>query len=79
SSEAKPLTDGEIAEEARKYGEYRKSFSLKEATNPTLSYIVVPNEWNTDFTNIDEWYDRGEGEDLGEYTLYKVNLKTPNK
>ncbi len=79
SSEAKPLTSSETTEEVRKYGEYRKNFSLKEATNPTLSYVVVPNDWNTDFTNLDEWYDRGEGEDLGEYTLYKVKLKTPNK
>ncbi|CAN5145462.1 hypothetical protein BH20ACI1_BH20ACI1_16690 [soil metagenome] len=79
SVEAKPLTYGEITEEVRKYGEYRKNFSIKEAMNPTISYVVIPKDWNVDFTNLDNWYERGEGEDSGEYTLYKVKLKTPNK
>ena len=79
SSEAKPLTHGEITEEVRKYGEYRKSFSLKEAANPQINYVVAPKDWNVNFTNLDKWYERGEGEDLGEYTLFKVKLKTPNQ
>ncbi len=79
SSEAKPLNYGEIAEEARKYGEYRKNFSLKEAANPTLSYIVVPQDLTTDFTNLDIWYERGAGENLGAYTLYQVKLKMPKQ
>ena len=79
SSEAKPLTYGEIAEEAKKYAAYRRNFSIKEATNPLISYVVVPKDEDADFTNLDEWYDRGEGENLGIYTLYKVKLKTANK
>ncbi len=79
SNEAKPLTYGEIAEEARKYGEYRKNFSIKQAANPTISYVVVPNDWDADFTNVDVWYDRDEGERLGTYTLYKVKLKTASQ
>ncbi len=79
SGASNPLTDGEIAEEVRKYGAYRKTFSIKEATNPTLSYVVTPNDWNLDFTNLDKWYERGEGEDLGEYTLYRVKLKSSNE
>ena len=75
SSEAKPLTYGEIAEEAGKYGEYRKNFSLKEATNPTLSYVVVPSYMQINLTNLDLWYERDAGERIGEYTLYKVKLK----
>lgn len=75
SSEAKPLTYGEIAEEARKYGEYRKNFGLRQAANPTLSYVVAPNDWNLDFTNLDSWYERDAGEKIGDYTLYKVKLK----
>ncbi len=78
SSEAKPLTYGEIAEEVGKYSAYKKNFSLKEATNPLLSYVVVPKDWNTDFTNLDVWYERGEGEDLGAYMLFQVKLKTTN-
>jgi hypothetical protein len=75
SSVAEPLTYGEIAEEARRYGAYRKHFSLKEATNPTLSYIIVAPDWEVDFTNVDIWYERDSGEKIGEFTLYRVKVK----
>lgn len=75
TSEAKPLTYGEVAGEAQNYGEYRKNFSLKEATNPQLTYIIVPDEWQLDYTNIDKWYERDAGEKIGKYMLYKVKLK----
>jgi hypothetical protein len=75
SSEAKPLTYGEVAEEARKYGEYRKNFSLKQATSPTLSYVVLPSYLQIDLTNLDSWYERDAGERIGEYMLYKVRVR----
>ena len=78
SSAAQPLTYREIAEEAGRYGEYRRNFSAKEATNPTLSYIIVAPDWDVDFTNVDIWYDRGIGEKVGEYTLYQLTLKNSN-
>lgn len=76
TSEAKPLTYGEIAEEAQRYGEYQKNFSVAQAANPTLSYIVVPNDWDVNFANVDLWYERDAGEKVGEYTLYRVKLKS---
>lgn len=78
SGAAQPLTYREIAEEARRYGAYRKNFSAEKATNPTISYIVVAPDWDVDFTNIDIWYERDIGENLGEYTLYRVKLKNAN-
>lgn len=81
SSQAKPLTYREINEEAKKYGEYIKNFSIKEATNPKLSYIILPSSWveanneKFDFTNLDKWYERDNGERVGEYLLYKVKLR----
>jgi hypothetical protein len=75
NSEFKPLTYGEIDEEAAKYGEYRKNFSLKNATNPIISYVIVPNDWQVDFSNLDFWHERNSGEVFKEYTLYKVKLK----
>jgi glycopeptide antibiotics resistance protein len=75
SAEAKPLTFGEIEEEARRFGDYRKKFGYAQASRPTLSYVIVPSDWQTDFTNLDIWYERGEAEDFGDYTLYKVKLK----
>jgi hypothetical protein len=73
----KPLTFREIDEEARRFGEYRKNFSLVQASHPTLSYVIVPTEWQSDFTNLDVWYERDAGENYGSYVLYKVKLKKP--
>jgi hypothetical protein len=75
SSESKPLTFGEIDEEARRYGEYRKNFSRTEASNPTLSYVVIPNDWQMELKNLDKWYERDNGEVHGKYILYKVKLR----
>jgi hypothetical protein len=77
SSAAKPLTYGEVAAESRKYGEYSRNFSITEATNPTLSYVVVPSYLYIDMTNLDKWYERDSGERFGEYTLYKVKVRRP--
>jgi len=76
NSAYKPLTYGEIDEEARRFGEYRKNFSFAQASKPKISYVVVPNDQKPDFTNLDFWYNREAEEIHGKYTLYKVNLKT---
>lgn len=75
SSQATPLTFGEIDEEAARFGEYSKNFSLKEASHPTLSYVVVPSDWEVKLENLDRWYERDEGETHGKYILYKVELR----
>ena len=76
SSEAKPLSYGEIAEEVRKYAAYRANFSAFQATRPLLSYAVINNETETDLTNLDKWYDRDGGEIIGKYTLYRLKLRS---
>lgn len=75
NSEYKPLTYREIDEEAAKYGEYKRNFNLKNATSPTISYVIIPNDWQIDLSNLDFWYERNDGEVFDEYTLYKVQLK----
>lgn len=75
---AQPLSYREIAEESGRYGEFRKNFSAKDAANPTLSYIIVSPGWDVDFTNVDKWYERGGGEKIDDYMLYKVKLKNAN-
>lgn len=75
SSQAKPLTFGEIEEEARKFGEYRRNFSIKEASHPTVSYLVFPADWNPSLENFDRWYERDNGEVAGKYILYRVKLR----
>ena len=75
SSEAKPLTYGEVATEVGKYAEYRRSFDVTHATRPLLSYAVVNNEADTDLSKLDEWYERVSSEVVGKYTLYKLRLR----
>ena len=75
SSEAKPLTYGEVGTEVRKYAEYRRSFGISQAMKPLLSYAIVNNEAETDLSSMDRWYERDAGETIGKYTLYKLRLR----
>lgn len=75
SPNSQPLKFWEIEAEAARFGEYRRNFSRQQASHPTLSYIVVPSDWNADLTNLDLWYERGAGEQFGAFTLYRVKLK----
>ena len=75
SSEAKPLTYGEIATEVRKYADYRAGFNAANAANPMLSYAVVNNEARTDLSNLDKWYERDAGEVVGKYTIYRIKRR----
>lgn len=75
SSEAKPLTYGEIADEVKRYGDYIANYSKHQASNPAISYVVVPNGGGSDLTNLEKWYELDQGEFIGEHTLYRARLK----
>jgi hypothetical protein len=75
NSAYKPLTYGEIDEEARKMGAYLKNFNPRNSPETILSYVVVPKDWEVDFTNLDKWYQRDNAEICGDYLLYRVKLR----
>lgn len=75
SVDAKPLTYGEIAEEVKRYADYRRNFSKQQASNPLIRYVVVPNWDRFDLTNLEEFYELDEGEVIGRHTLYKARLR----
>ncbi|MGH9949965.1 MAG: hypothetical protein ACRD6X_22580, partial [Pyrinomonadaceae bacterium] len=75
SSDAKPLTYGEIADEVGRYQKYYEGFSKTQASNPKISYVVVPNDNTFDLTNIEEWYELDEGEVIGGHTLFRATLR----
>lgn len=75
TSESKPLTYGEIDEESARFAEYIKNFNPRNSPDAIISYVVVSEEWQVDFTNFDKWYERGEAETHGKYLLYRVKLK----
>lgn len=78
SSQARPLTEGEIVAEARRYGEFIRNFGPAQAYDPQIDYVVVPTQWvrpgqeGIDLSNLDRWYRRDEGERIGAYTLYRL-------
>jgi hypothetical protein len=76
SSEAKPLTSGEITTEVMRYRAYRAGFNADNAANPKLSYAVVNNDSDTDLTNLDKWYERDAGEVIGKYTIYRLRPRS---
>lgn len=75
STGQKPITLEEARAELRRYSEYIKTFSRERASHPTLSYVVAPTEAPSNFTNLDRWYERGAGEKVGLFTIYRVKLK----
>jgi len=77
SANARPLTQLEIDEEVNRFAAFSRNFSISEATNPQISYLVIFNEAENTLKNFDRWFERDAGEILGKYTLYKVKLKSP--
>ena len=74
---AKPLTDGEIREEVRSYGEFIRNFGGEQAYDPLLSIAVVPKGWDPDLSNLKEWYELGEREEVGDQVLYRLKPARP--
>lgn len=75
SVEAKPITSEEIAAQVADYEAYRSSFTRERALQRILSFVIVPVEGQLDLSNLDRWYQRDQGEQVGDYILYRVNLR----
>lgn len=61
--------------ELNEYSSYIKSFDRNNAAAPLLSYIVTSPDEHIDFSNLDKWYERDAGEQIGKYILYRVRLR----
>ncbi len=72
NSEYKPLTFGEIDDEMRKFAEYTKAFDPLKVKNPPLNYAITLTDSPPDFSNIDKWYERDQGETFGKYVVYRL-------
>ncbi len=68
----KPISDEEIAIEAKNYGAFVASFDATRATRPTLSYLLVDEDYVVDLSNLDRWYARDNGERIGRQVLYRL-------
>lgn len=76
NSEYKPLTFGEIDDEARKYAAYVDAFDARRADVVKLDYLVTPQELEPYLDKLDRWYDRTDREQFGKYVLYSLKLKS---
>ena len=75
NSNYKPLTFGEIDDEARKFDDYSKTFDASKPGVIKLTFLVVRAEPEPYLDIIDKWYERDAGEQIGKYTLYKLKLR----
>lgn len=72
SSDAKPLTYGEIADEVRRYERYIENFGQAQAGDPLISYVVIKNDDNVNIDNLEKWYKLYDTEVIGDFTLHKA-------
>jgi hypothetical protein len=70
-----PITPDEIRAQIKEYLNYAAEFDQHRAAAPTLSYVVVRAREPVDFQNLDRWYRRDSGEQIGDFVLYRVNLR----
>ncbi len=71
---AMPITTEEIETRAAGYEEFCLSFTREEASRHRLSYVIAPAV-GSDLRNLDRWYQRDKGEQIGPYILYRVQLR----
>ena len=67
-----PVSEQEINNEARLYADFTKNFSKNMASDPVLSYAIVSVDEETNFGNIDKWYERDNGTITGVFKVYKL-------
>jgi len=72
---AKPITGEEIASEVAGYQAYASSFTREKAAQHLLSYVIVPADGSIDLSNLDRWYERDRGDQVGDHILYRVQLR----
>lgn len=69
STAARPLTYGEIVEEAENFKRFIAKFDAHQAYDPLLHYAVRRADDDRKFEDLYKWYEPGEPEALGKYVL----------
>jgi hypothetical protein len=71
---AKPITSEEKKAELDSYKHFIETFDEKKAASPRLSYVIVPSD-KTSMVNLDRWYRRDGGQQVGKFTVFRVELR----
>ena len=70
-----PVTADEIRARVESYSTFAKSFSREHVTRRPLAYVIMLDDQDYDFTNLDRWYTRSGGEKVGNSVVYSVQLR----
>jgi hypothetical protein len=70
-----PISAEELEEHVEAYARYVSEFSFQDAQRWPLSFVVVEKEVPYDFSNLDRWYVREQGEPVGDSIVYRVKLR----
>jgi len=76
SHNPKPITQDDLEAEIKQYSDYASSFSSEQAGKVRISYLVAPVEETPDFSQLDRWYTRDGGERVGNFMLYRMQLRS---
>jgi hypothetical protein len=74
-SSFQPIQSSEIEEQVMLYDDYVKGFSKEKVLAHPLSYLVTKTNAPSPLA-VDRWYERDAGEQHGDYTLYRVKLRS---
>jgi len=78
SSRSGTISREELVVQAQAYAQYCSSFTAEHASKHPLSYVVISTEETSDFSNLDRWYERGPGERIGRFMIYRTRLRDRN-
>lgn len=71
----KPIAPEEVRGALDYYANYVANFNRERAAHPELSYLLLSADDPANFANFDRWYERDQGERVGDYLLFRVHLK----
>jgi hypothetical protein len=71
---AKPITRDEINAELMAYARYIETFDKQRASSPRVSHVIIRTGSETNLENLDRWYQRDTGEQVGKFTIYRIKL-----
>jgi hypothetical protein len=69
------ITSEDVRQETLRFAGYVRDFDARKAATPKLEFVVVPATGAPTLTNLDRWYERDAGEQIGDYVVYRSRLK----
>jgi hypothetical protein len=70
-----PIAADEVHEALDYYRNFVATFDRTKASSPLVSYLLVSADDLVKLSNFDRWYERDDGERVGNYLLFRVRLR----